>query len=71
VEKLFLSGRPSAGSVLSPALLTCRQHFVQVRSRPYLNWSKPILKAWKLGDKLNGVGIEVGQIAPQWCKMVL
>ena len=38
----------SACCVLSPALLTCNQHFVQVRCRPYLDRSKPILKAWKL-----------------------
>ena len=37
-----------ARSVLSPALLSCFQHFVQVRGRPYLDQSKSILKAWKL-----------------------
>src|ERR1700757_2380582 len=56
------SVRPcSACSVLSPSLLTCLQHFVQVRSRPYLDRSESILKAWKLRNKLNGV-IEVSRL---------
>src|SRR5262245_40369030 len=33
---LFLSGRPSACSVLSPALLTCLHQFVHVRRWPNL-----------------------------------
>ena len=38
----------SACSVLSPSLLTCLHHFVQVRRWPNLDRSKSILKAWKL-----------------------
>jgi hypothetical protein len=34
----------SAGSFLLPSLLTCLDDFVQVRGRPYLDRSKPILK---------------------------
>lgn len=38
----------SACGALAPALFACLYYFVQIRSRPYLNRSKSILKAWKL-----------------------
>jgi hypothetical protein len=44
----FSVSPPSGCSLLSPSLLTCLHHFVQVRSRPNLNRSESILKAWKL-----------------------
>ena len=48
VSQLSKVRRISACSMLPPALLTCLDDFVQVRSRPYLYRSKSILKAWKL-----------------------
>jgi hypothetical protein len=43
------------------ALLTLFYYFGQIRNRAYLDGAKSMLKAWKLGDKLNGV-IEVSRL---------
>src|SRR5207253_5146051 len=44
-----------------PSPLALLYDFAQIRNRPYLNRSKSRLKAWLLGDKLNGM-IEVSRL---------
>src|SRR5579872_3776585 len=55
---LFLMGPLSLGILSAPSLLALLYDFAQIHHRPYLNRSESKLKAWLLGDKLNGV-IEV------------
>ena len=53
---------PSPRNLLSPSPLLALLHdFVDIRNRTYLNRAKSILKAWLLGDKLDGV-IEVSRL---------
>ena len=40
---------PSSRGRFVPSLLALLDYFAQIENRPYLNWSKSILKAWKLG----------------------
>jgi hypothetical protein len=58
---ILFSWLSSSCGVLLSSMLALLDDFGQVRNRPYLDRSKSILKAWKLGDKLNGM-IEISRL---------